>query len=169
MRWLRLPSASAPSIVIQVVERLRDIVAQRVDRGADIENQAGLALERDALGEVAGDRGLRRCRRPSPGIRRPSWPTRLGARPRLACPARPFASASRFAFSAAFTLKASTALAMLPTSSLRLRPGSSTPKFALGQLVHALGQEPVIGLDTDRAIRNAMRPPTSNTSPPTIF
>ncbi len=45
-------------MVDEVVQRFGDIVAQRVDRGADIEHQAILAVELDALGEVAGDRGL---------------------------------------------------------------------------------------------------------------
>ncbi len=42
----------------KVAQRLCDVVAQRIDRGADIENEAGLAFKRNALGEVAGDRGL---------------------------------------------------------------------------------------------------------------
>ena len=38
----------------QVIERLGDVLAQRVDGGADVEHEAVFALEIDALGEVAG-------------------------------------------------------------------------------------------------------------------
>ena len=42
----------------QILERGGHVLAQRIDRGADIEHEAGLAVEIDALREVAGDGGL---------------------------------------------------------------------------------------------------------------
>ena len=41
----------------EIVQGLRDIVAQRIDQCSDIEHEAGLAIEIDPLGEVAGHRG----------------------------------------------------------------------------------------------------------------
>ena len=42
----------------EVLQRLAGVLAQRVHRRGEIEHEPFLALERNALGEVAGDRGL---------------------------------------------------------------------------------------------------------------
>jgi hypothetical protein len=42
----------------EIAQRLRDIVAQAVDQGADVENQSGLAFQRDPPREIAGCRSL---------------------------------------------------------------------------------------------------------------
>ncbi len=58
MRRVRSPSASPFSMRDQVVERGSHVLAQRVDGAADVEDEAGLAVQVDALREIAGNRGI---------------------------------------------------------------------------------------------------------------
>ncbi len=121
------------------LQRLRDIVAQRIDRGADIENEAGLAFKRHALGEVAGDRGLddaadRRLELIGhPGQRRLtldlSLPVLLGLLSRLA-----------FRLFRRFDLEGFDRLGDVADLILALEARQHHAEIALGKFPHTLGQ-----------------------------
>ncbi len=78
-----------------------------------------------------------------------------------------FSATSRCAFSAAFTLNASTARAMLPTSSLRASPGSTTLKLPAASS-RMLWVSAVIGLEIERARKKAISPPKTSVNAPMI-
>ena len=58
MRWRQIAVGERAEHADKIVQRLGDVVAQRVHRGAEIEHEVRLAFERHALGEIAGDRRL---------------------------------------------------------------------------------------------------------------
>ena len=126
----------------EVVERLGHVLAQRIDRAADVEHKSALAFEIDALPEVAGHRRLddaAYCRLELGGhfLHR-----RFAFGASSFIPARPFLPLRVGPFSAALTLKVSTASAISPILVLAAKARQHHGEIAIGQFSHRTRSSP---------------------------